>query len=164
VGLVSTCEHTSQHKVLGDFETFRPTQSWYWVFLKLSYQLNPGIGCLLFYTYYYYYYLGAKIPEATILYNESKHNILALISKANNKDFHTHTDMETTVERKLDPYSSVANYVHTLCFAPAAISTWLIRANDNFILFVLFWSLIKLSSLSCENSQLEYVSLMWKSK
>jgi hypothetical protein len=32
------------------------------------------------------YYIGAKIPEATILYNESKHNILiALVGKANNK-------------------------------------------------------------------------------
>jgi hypothetical protein len=31
------------------------------------------------------YYLGAKIPEATILYNESKHNnILALVGKAKN--------------------------------------------------------------------------------
>ncbi len=29
-----------------------------------------------------YYYLGAKIPLATILYNESKHNILALVGKA----------------------------------------------------------------------------------
>jgi hypothetical protein len=65
-------------------------------------------------SWYYYYYLGAKIPEATILYNESKHNILALISKANNnKDVHTHTNMETTVERKLDPYSSVAKNMFT---------------------------------------------------
>jgi hypothetical protein len=26
------------------------------------------------------YYGGAKIPEATVLYNESKHNILALVN------------------------------------------------------------------------------------
>jgi hypothetical protein len=29
------------------------------------------------------YYLKAKIPSATILYNESEHNILALVRKAN---------------------------------------------------------------------------------
>jgi hypothetical protein len=30
--------------------------------------------------------LGAKIPEATMLYNESKHNTLALVGKANEKE------------------------------------------------------------------------------
>jgi hypothetical protein len=29
-----------------------------------------------------HYYLGAKIPKATILYNESKHNILGFVNKA----------------------------------------------------------------------------------
>ncbi len=42
------------------------------IFQKSSYKNRPII-----------YYLGAKIPEATILYNESKHNILALVGKAN---------------------------------------------------------------------------------
>ncbi len=45
------------------------------LFQKSSYKNRPII-----------YYLGVKIPEATILYyNESKHNILALVGKANKK-------------------------------------------------------------------------------
>jgi hypothetical protein len=44
------------------------------IFQKSSYKKRPII-----------YYLGAKIPEATRLYNEFKHNILALVGKANNK-------------------------------------------------------------------------------
>jgi len=34
--------------------------------------------------------VGAKVPLATILYNESKHNILALVGKANKATFNVH--------------------------------------------------------------------------
>ncbi len=37
------------------------------------------------------YYIRAKIPKATILYKESKHNILALVGKATKQvDIHVH--------------------------------------------------------------------------
>jgi hypothetical protein len=47
------------------------------IFQKSSYKKKQNRPIII-------YYLGAKIPQAiTILYNESKHNILALVGKAN---------------------------------------------------------------------------------
>ncbi len=47
---------------------------------KISTFKNPGIKNRPI-----IYYVGAKIHRATILYNESKHNILALVGKANKR-------------------------------------------------------------------------------
>jgi hypothetical protein len=55
---------------------------------NLKFQHKPKYHLLKILIYKYTSYLGAgaKIPLAIILYNESKHNILALVGKAINFD------------------------------------------------------------------------------